>query len=258
MRSLLTVLLTTTVLFASASAFAEDPHSPASSAEGHYQAAVRLFGEARYREALDEFDAAIEISPESIFYCNRAIVLIQLQEPEAALESLETCQRTHSGGAAELAEIDAQRAAVAVMLENVRESALDTVSSINAPMLAAPDVKRGWGLTETGVLLAGVGVAALASAATLDFLSQDLRDDLAASATPTLGSSYQEGLAQYEELRTQYVTRQRIWLGLTAAGGLLTLTGATLVALEVFGSKESGVEVGVNPITPGVRVKLSW
>jgi tetratricopeptide (TPR) repeat protein len=138
---MLAVLLAASLLSTSASA--QDAPAPApevpsktrATAETHYQTAVSLFGEGRYREALDEFDAAIAASPESIFYCNRAIALIKIQEPEAALESLETCQSTHSGDDSELASIDAQRAGVSVLVHHVQPSVHATVSAINAPTL---------------------------------------------------------------------------------------------------------------------------
>lgn len=227
-------------------------------AESHYQVAVRLFGEGRYREALDEFDAAIAISPQSIFYCNRAIVLIKLQEPEAALESLQTCQATHAGSAADLADIDAQRQAVEVLVAHVRPGVLATVSAINAPMLVA-EPPRGWTRVETGIVLLGAGGAALASAATLDFLSQDIKEELAARAAARVqpGADYAQRQAEYVEVREDYVRRQRIWIGLTAAGAVLTVTGATLVLSRWLGGDQP-LEAGVGGPASGVFVRGRW
>ncbi len=260
MPRLLSIALLIATLLVASSAHAQAPSPATGTAESHYQSAVRLFGEGRYGEALGEFDAAIALSPESIFFCNRAIVLIKLQEPEAALQSLETCQQTHAGDQAELAEIDAQRAAVQVMVGHVRPSVLDTVSLINAPSVA-PDARSGWTWTSTGVLLMSIGGAAIASAATLDFLSKDLQQTLQARATAVIvaDGDYLRRQAEYDEARKRYVDRQRIWLGLTAAGAVLTVTGATLVVSQWISSTGStDVEVGLTPTHPGVVVRLHW
>ena len=238
----------------------EVPSKARATAETHYQTAVRLYGEGRYREALDEFDAAIAKSPESIFYCNRAVALIKLQEPEEALESLQTCQSTHTGDKAELASIDAQRSGVAVMVDHVQPGVLETVSAINAPTLVAPEApRRGWTRLETGILLIGIGGASLASAATLDFLSQELRDQLEAASSVSLDGTegFQEERTRYDELRQRYVRRQRIWLGLTAGGAAITLTGAILVTSRLV-SRSRKVEVGVGPGGANIQVRLQF
>lgn len=256
MRTVSLLLVWAIVLHALPAA-AEDPHSPAQRAESHYQLAVRLFGEGRYREALDEFDTAIALSPESIFFCNRAIVLLQLREAERALESLETCQRTHSGGREELADIDAQRAAVNVVVHHITSGARDTVSAMNAPVLVAP-APTGWGMTETGFLLAGIGAAALASAATLDFLSADLHADFVASSTAdvTATQSIAQRREQYDALRQRYVTRQRVWLGLTAVGALTAATGLTLVVWSWSRNDRVALQWDVGAATGSVR--FTW
>lgn len=238
---------------------AEPPVSSAT-AEGHYQSAVRLFGEGRYGEALEAFDAAIALSPESIFYCNRAIVLIKLQEAEAALASLEACQRSHAGGPAELAEIDAQRAAVAVLVSHIRPGVLASVSAINAPRVNI-DEPRGWTRTETGILLLGFGGAAFASAATLDFLSRDLRTELDARsrALITPGNDYARRQAEYDEARESYVRRQRVWIALTATGAVFTLTGATFVISRLLASEDSSeIEVGILGAGTGFVLTYRW
>ena len=234
---LVVAMFASVALAAPASAQA-DPHSAQDDAEAHYQAAVTLFGEARYREALDEFDAAIAISPESIFFCNRAIVLIQLAEVDEALEALGTCQRTFAGDPSELAAIDAQRQAVAVVVNHVRPSAFATISAINAPTFEAPP-RRRWNRSSTGYVLLAAGGALLASAATLDLLSSEIRRELEEEARGKLGSDEENYLAA----REAYLARQRIWLGLAGAGALSTLAGAALVGSWLLRSEET-VSVG--------------
>jgi tetratricopeptide (TPR) repeat protein len=255
-RRLLVSLLVLSLSFVGTPLFAQDPHSQESEAESHYQTAVRLFGEGRYREALDEFDAAIAIRPESIFYCNRAVVLIQLGETSEALDSLETCQETFSGGEAELAEIDAQRQAVEVIVRGIRPSSLETVSGINAPTPVTDTRGPGWNKGSSGYLLIGIGGALLASAATLDLLSADLKQQFVDESTGPRGSTEET----YQELRQRYVDRQRIWLGLTAAGGVFTLSGITLLAMHLLGtSTDGGPEVtGLAADGPGLSIRWRW
>lgn len=232
-----------------------DPHADGSSAEAHYQTAVRLFGEGRYREALDEFDAAIEQSPESIFFCNRAIVLIQLTEVDEALHSLETCQNTFTGARSELAAIDAQRLAVERVVRSIRPAAFGTISSINAPVLdpIAPE-GDGWTRASTGYVLLAAGGALLASAATLDLLSGDVRRNLEAEAQGPRGSNEED----YVAAREAYVGRQRIWLGLAGAGAVASVIGASLVVTHFLFTPEAPVAVGVSPGAATVSILLAW
>lgn len=250
------VLVVSLMLCGTPSAFAQDPHSPRQEAEAHYQTAVRLFGEGRYREALDEFDAAIAVEPESIFYCNRAVVLIQLGEASEALDSLQVCQDTFAGGEAERADIDAQRKAVETLVRHIRPSSLETVSAINAPKLRPEDDGSGWNRASSGYLLLGAGGALLASAVTLDVLSADLKRQYVDESFGPRGSTEES----YEELRRRYVTRQRIWVGLTAAGGVFTLSGLALLAFHYLGrSPEESLQVtGVVAGRPGIGVRWRW
>lgn len=234
-----------------------DPHSPKADAEAHYQTAVRLFGEGRYREALDEFDAAIELSPESIFYCNRAIVLIQLTEIESALDSLETCQNTFTGDPTDLAAIDAQRLGVERVVRHVRPGVLDTVSMINAPLEAPVVEDDRWTRASTGFVLLAAGGALLASAATLDVLSGDIRERFESESQGPRGSTEED----YTAARNAYVARQRIWIGLTGAGALAVVSGAVLVGSYWLAAPgEETVEVGIRSVGSGIgaAIRLSW
>ncbi len=247
------------VCFTSSASAQSDPHSPKADAEAHYQTAVRLFGEGRYRESLDEFDAAIELSPESIFFCNRAIVLIQLTEIESALESLEVCQNTFEGSEAELAEIDAQRAAVESVVRVVRPRSLTTISDMSAPaeVIVTADAD-GWTRASTGYVFLAAGGALLASAGTLDLLSADVRTDLEEEASAPAGSTDES----YAAARQAYVNRQRIWLGLVGGGGVFALTGAALVLSHFLaddGEEETiAVVPAVNRSGMQLLLRLSW
>ena len=225
-----------------------DPHASKIDAEARYQTAVRLFGEGRYREALDEFDAAIALTPESIFFCNRAIVLIQLTEVEAALESLETCQSTFTGEPGELAAIDAQRSAVDLVVRVVRPGTLDTVSAMTTPVVIQDPTGAGWTRASTGYVLLAAGGALLASAATFDILSSSVRDTLDDMIANPRTVTEEQFRAQLNE----YKSRQRIWLLLTGGGALATLTGATLVVTHwLADDAASGVQVEASVVAGG-------
>jgi tetratricopeptide (TPR) repeat protein len=215
-------------LCAPALAHAED------SAEDHYQSAARLFGEGRYREALEEFDAAIAIAPEPIFYCNRAVVLIKLQELDAALASMKTCRDTFRGEERELAQIDAQLQALTIFVRNLQRHATSTATTIaTRPRDAGrPKPKQSsWSAADTGYIGLGVGAALLGSAATLDLLSADLVEDYKAAST---GSDPD----RYQQTRDDLSQRQRIFWGLTIGGSILAATGAGLVIYHFLSDDE--------------------
>jgi hypothetical protein len=52
------------------------------------------------------------------------------------------------------------------------------------------------------------------------------------------------------------VNRQRIWIGLTAGGAAITLTGAVLVMSRLFSKRE--VEVGVGPGGLNLQVRVRF
>lgn len=220
----------------------QDPHDPRNAAEAHYQAAVRLFGEGRYREALDEFDVAIELSPEPVFYCNRAVVLIKLEESLEALQSLETCRDTFAGDPVELAQIDAQASGVGAFVRHVGPSATRVAQRVASEGVSVAPRDDGWGLSDVGYLSLGAGAAVLASAATLDLLSEDLRADFEAEASGEAGTSY----VRYRELRDEFETRQAIFAWLTIGGLALAITGVSLVTYDLIVGEES-VEVVLSP-----------
>ncbi len=240
------------VLLGSVPGFAQDPHSE-DTAEQHYQAAASLFGEGRYREALDEFDAAIAISPEPVFYCNRAVVLVKLREPVAAVESMQVCRNTFEGSDEELAQIDAQTLAMETFVSTVRSRSSEVARDIAAgPVVvegpAPAPADDSWDLASTGYVTLAIGLAVLGGALTLDLLSADLRDEFIAQSEGGSGTSRE----RYDELKADYDQRQLIFYGLAAGGAVLTVAGGILVAWDLLDSSEE-VSVGATP-TPGGAV----
>lgn len=222
-----------TLLLAPAAALAQQP-DPAQQAEDHYQSAAKLFGEGRYREALEEFDAAIAIAPEAIFFCNRAVVLIKLQELDAALDSMRTCRDTFSGDPRELAQIDAQLNALTLYVRHLQRNATATATTIatRPKNVGAASPKPGWGASDTGYLVLGVGAALLGSAATLDLLSADLVQDYKDAST---GSDP----ARHAQLRQDLSQRQRVFWGLTIGGSILAATGVGIVLYSFISEEDA-------------------
>jgi len=247
-------------LVVSTRAAAQSPPADGSAkADAHYQTAVRLFGEGRYREALDEFDEAIAISPEPIFYCNRAIVLIELREPEDAYQSLETCRDGFTGATEDKAEIDAQMLAVGAFVHHVGPRATQITEDIaTGPLVKStptPPEHGGFGATDYGLLSTGIGAALVGSAVTLDLLSKPIVDEYKQLSAE--GGSQQ----RYDELKQEILTRQRIWYALSIGGGVFALAGVGLVVYDaISGGDDTEAPVvvlpWVGPAKAGIMVRF--
>ena len=103
-----------------ASVSAQQDVSDADRAAGHYDIAVQMINGGRYREAVEEFGRAIEIAPEPVFYCNRAVALMRIREIGRAAADLRTCSDTFEGSDEERAQIDAQAHAVGLVASHMR------------------------------------------------------------------------------------------------------------------------------------------
>ncbi|MBA2663704.1 MAG: tetratricopeptide repeat protein [Bradymonadaceae bacterium] len=249
--SLLVVAVALLLLASAANAQQGDPHAPLEYAESHYQLAVRFFGEGRYREAVAEFDRAIALSPEPIFYCNRAVVLLQLKEADEALKSLQTCRDTFVGDNEELRQIDAQTGAIAVFVGHLRPNAMRLGAAIADRALALPveppaSRDAQWGASDYGYLSLATGAALLASAATLDWLSADLREEFLLQSNGGANTS-SERHAQLEE---QIHDRQRVFLGLTIGGAVFSALGIGLVGYHFLAGEplEPAASLSLTPV----------
>jgi tetratricopeptide (TPR) repeat protein len=206
-----------------------DDEEVASRAESHYQMAVRFFGEGRYREAVDEFDRAIGLIPEAIFFCNRAVSLIKLDEMDAALRSMTECLERFEGDEDELAQIEAQTRA----LEVVRLIRLDAAAVARdmafggSRLVDSQESPRGpvHGLALLGYSGVGTGAALLAGALVLDLASADLKNQYLAQSRGGNGTSEQA----HGELADRLRGRQRVFYGLLSAGAVATVIGGGLL-----------------------------
>lgn len=210
---------------------AQDPHDSRELAESHYQLAVRLFGEGRYREALDEFDAAIALYSDPIFHCNRGIVLLQLAEIEGSLRSLLECEASFEGEESEKAQINAQALGIQTFLTHIRPAAISTASSLSqadAPMIVEIPAESGWKLRHTGILLVSSAAALSVAALVLDLQSAELKQQFIEESRGEPGTSRQ----RYEELRSSLERRQYLFVGLSGAAVLSAGIGLSMIFVD--------------------------
>lgn len=224
-------------------------------AELRYQAAVRLFGEGRYRESLAEFDAAIALDPQSVFFCNKALVELKLQETGRALESLRECRQRFEGDENELASIDAQLLGVSTYHEVVRIRAMTVARDIAAGPVALNPIDgdpNAWDMGDTGFVFLGLSAALVASAITVDILSADLKSDFLRESEGGPGTS----LERYEVLRDDLSFRQTIFYSLGIGGAASAAAGVVLLILHYSDSDE---QAWIPVIAPGrVGIQTSF
>lgn len=223
-------------LLAPQDARAQDP-DPSVMADRHYQQAMLMFNQGRYRDAVKHFNDAIALAPDPIFYCNRAIALIKLDELDEAIKSMVTCRDTIGDDPQEVAQIDAQLQALTVFAKQLRPRAQTLARDIAAgPVIKKVDpgpqpADKGWGASDFGYISLALGGACLASAITLDLLS--------AQDVETLKSEQRGGdKARYDEARASIEQRKPLWVGLSAAGTGLALLGVTLIIVDLAGDDE--------------------
>ncbi len=253
MRALAAITLLSTLTLGAGAALAQPARDAQVDAEGHYETALRLYNEGRYRDSVEAFDRAIGVRPDAVFFCNRAVPLLKLDELSQALASLEQCRDRYADQPAEQAQIDAQAKALGLFVRVVRPQAREIARAMSAPAPApapaptqalgddAPK-RRGWRLRDTGYVGAGVGVALLASALTVDLISADL-------VTQYQDASRGEDRAAYEQLRADVQQRQRLFWGLAGAGGALVLISAGLISYDMA-TDTSAASIGV-ALQPG-------
>lgn len=257
------------VLPGRAHAQAEEGPSPEerAEAEAHYTAAVDLFNSGRYREALEEFDAAIARAPEPIFYCNRAVVLAAIESYDESLDDLRTCRETYATSAEEAGQLDGQIRGFELLLSARRHATtMASLPMTDATQGSAPDpeattpeapldpaARPGRGKRVFGVTSLVLGGAMVAGALTLDQLSGDLR-------RAYIEESQGGDQARYDELRGQLERRQLAFYGLLGAGALLGVTGA---AMTLWGTAQGAPQDRRAQLVPqlgpgGAGATLRW
>lgn len=243
--------------------FAQDEpvEDPAATADKHYQQAMLLFNQGRYNEAVKHFNDAIELAPDPIYYCNRAVAHVKLDELNRAIESMTICRDT-IGDPNEAALIDAQLNALRVFQEQLRPSARQVATSINtsnSPPIKPPVIIKkdeGWGLSDFGIISLAIGGALAASAITLDVLS--------AEDVETLKKEHQSGdKRRYDEAKASIEQRQPLWIGLSAAGATFALLGVSLIIIDLSTDDDAPEQAAPITLSPAVSpdgfgAQLHW
>jgi len=236
-----------------------DPHDSDQNAEVHYQIAMRLFNEGRYRESVEEFDRALSLLDDPIFWCNRAVPLMKLAEMEQARESLTHCRDGFELASEDYAQVDAQLAALTVAVRQVEPVARGVAQIAGQrPLEVAPVLvetpEEGGGRRVAGWALAGAGVGLLASAWVIDLRSAGVVQELVSASEE--GASRQ----RYDALRSEVALRQRVVWSLAGAGAAATLVGGGLLTWDVMKreGRESTLSVtpqlGVGQVGLGLRL----
>lgn len=206
-------------------------------AQSYYNQAITLFGQGRHREAVIAFDKAIQLNPVPVYYCNKAIAQLKLNQLGDAIKSTTTCRDTFKGDQQELAKIDARLKAFKTVADHTRANSRLTAQSIALKSKvkktvitppAKPIVDDSWNASDWGYISIAIGGALLASALTLDWLSAD--------AVDTLKTQSKSGNKQdYDEARATIEQRQPLFWGLTIGGSLLSALGVGLITYHYLG-----------------------
>ncbi len=178
-------------------------------AETHYLQALDLFNQGRYVDALERFDQAIALSPDAVFYCNRAVVLLELGQTRDALESMEVCRTGfENADPEERAQVDAEVNALALAVRHIVPDTRALASTIaftrsrpkreEAPavtIVVAPTGAEELDSVELAAWAVGaVGALSLTAALIVDLVTLPLIDEYRASGREGRSRSSYDGL----------------------------------------------------------------
>lgn len=223
--------------------------------------AIELYGRGRYREAIEEFDKAIALSPQDpVLLCNRGVALLQIGEVSRARSDVSSClEKTQDPG--QQAVVGAQLAAMSSILDAVGPRARRVARAvadgakpkdpIKDPVRPNPVPREGWGMFEFGLVAAGTGVTLMAGSAILDLASAGLVQEFKDASRGGVPR------ARYDELRAEVETRRTIFYSLLASGAVLTAVGAGLTGFGWW-SDQASVTPSVGPDGAGVTVRVSF
>lgn len=224
---------------------------PSEKAGSFYQNAVQLYGEARYRESINAFGRAIQLDPQSVYFCNRAVVLLQIGEVPKSLKDFEACEKSFIGEKTELATINSQRIGVQSGIE-FSAHARHVSNQILADNLYVP-AETGWSLTSWGLLSLGLGAGLIGSAITIDFLSEDLVSEFVTESEGRPGTDQ----ARHDELKGDVQTRQILFYGLSIGGTVLSVLGLSLIIADL-GGEDDKMALGLELKANGATLKISF
>lgn len=223
-----------------AAAFAQT--TPEEQADMHYQSAMQMYSEGRYKESIAAFDSAIALVPESVFYCNRAAVHLELSDVDKALKDLRSCRAQFEGDAEDAAVIDAQTLGLEIGATRVARSARSRTDAVQRAILES-NTEQNFGVRGWGLVTLAVGGGAIASAIIVDLLSSQLVEDFVRQSEGRNGTSVE----RFNELKSQVETRQVIFYTLAISGAVLTTAGLTMVIFGGDSEEEPSAQIRFSP-----------
>lgn len=229
-----------------------------------YAKAIQLYNAGRNREAIAAFERAITHSPQPVYFCNRAVVLLTLEEHARAIEDLTRCRDTYEMEPQELALVSAQLDALTLVERGVKRRARQiaaqiadrpTPTPIPTPIQPeTPPPRQGSAARTLGWVSLALGTSALTSALTLSAVSQERvtafgRD---CQQPPSPAPSCAEDRAILRQ-------RQAGFWGLAAGSAVLGITG--IVILRATRSRDespdtTAAEVTLTPAISAERAGL--
>lgn len=243
------LIIASLCVLAPASAIAQG--APEEDASAHYARAVELYNQGRNREALDEFDKAIAAVPSPVYFCNRGIVLLKLEENQRAIEDLRACRDTYEDldddGRAKIdAQIKALETFEFIFSPNARQAARDIARGPEKPIVierpvVIPPPDNSPALRGIGWSMLGLGLASLGGAAGLDVASRPMLEDFQ-------DSRYDADSSRHQELQLTLAKRQTAFYALSITGGALALAGVTtLIVDKVRRDRAANSSVTITP-----------
>jgi hypothetical protein len=224
-------------------------------AEEHYRMATSLYGQGRYREAVEEFDRSLEWIDDPLVHCSRAVPLIRLGDLREAHRSMVNCEDAFPEGSLDRAEVVAQSEAVRVVIEHLRVQAIGVATQAVPVPLTDVAVEEepeeiGRRRGSTGLLLAGAGGLVVAGglgggAAIWDAGSAGLVDEFLRQSEGGEGTSAE----RHAELQAELEERQMVFRGLVLASAGMAVVGTGLLVAGLVARprrENSGVALEVD------------
>ena len=247
--------------------------SPTSAAQD-YARAVQLYNEGRNREALDAFDQAIEKGDEPVYVCNRAVVLMALEEYDRAIGDLEACRDTYDMSLERRATIDAQLQALSVFERVIKRQARELTARLaappgeppqpNSPALdplpepapsASPSASP---LRVTSRVTLGLGAGALLGLGAVEFIrAEEVSRYREACVEPS--SLTPERLQRCERDQEALRASQRLARGLLVTGAAFGAVGLTTLVLSRPRSETAlRLSADLAPRRAALRLEISF
>lgn len=219
---------------------AEEAESRLEEAEHHYQLGAQLFGQGRYREALEAFDRSLTAFDDPLVHCNRAAALLRIDEVRGARDALIICRDSYENGSEDFQFIDAQVHGLTIYVEYVRPRSIEVARDIamgpperreplEEPFLAAELEPRLSGLGGSGIVLLSVAVAGGVGAFVFDLRSAALVEAYRRESLGGPGTSRE----RYQSLREELEERQAVFQVISLASIGFGVLGATMLGVDL-------------------------